>query len=443
MKEKALFPVFLLGLALAVPLTVMVTGDDAARRPGSSEPTALAVELGEMFIRPSSTTVPAGSSLKVTVTNGGQTQHDLAVEGGTKSRLLNPGQSQAISFGSIDESTAFFCSVPGHREAGMEMRVTVAGSAASSSHSAEPSGSGDAASIDFSREPSDGWRPFDPKLPAAPSARTHVIRLVAVEKEIEVAPGVRQMLWTFNGTTPGPVLRGKVGDIFDVTLTNKGTLGHSVDFHASKVAWNDEMRTIAPGESLKYRFQAKHSGIFMYHCGTAPALHHIGNGMFGTIIIDPPGLPKVDHEYVLVQHEIYLGPQDAPGDLAKMQDVAFDAVVFNGYVNQYQHAPIRVEPNQRIRVWVLDAGPSENSAFHIVGTIFDTVYKEGAFLLRPGAARGGAQALDLQPAQGGFVEFSLDERGLYPIVTHKFANVGKGALGLFQAGEVAAVAGGH
>jgi nitrite reductase (NO-forming) len=126
-----------------------------------------------------------------------------------------------------------------------------------------------------------------------------------------------------------------------------------------------------------------------------------------------------------------------------MQTESFDAVVFNGYASQYKFRPIRVEPHQRVRVWVLDAGPSENSAFHIVGTIFDTTYKEGEYLLQPGFGRGGSQVLDLQPAQGGFVEFSFDEPGLYPIVTHKFANVAKGALGLFQAGDVHATGGGH
>ena len=130
-----------------------------------------------------------------------------------------------------------------------------------------------------------------------------------------------------------------------------------------------------------------------------------------------------------------------PGDLTKMVNEQHDVVLFNGYFNQYVHAPIRIETNERVRVWVLDAGPSENSAFHIVGTIFDTVYKEGAYTLQPGAMRGGAQALDLQPSQGGFVEFTMDKVGLYPIVTHKFANVGKGALGLFQAGDVKPAAG--
>lgn len=304
-------------------------------------------------------------------------------------------------------------------------------------------GDQDAATIDFNAEPGAGFKPFDPRLMPAPGSREHILTVNATEEVLEVAPGVTQEMWTFNGQVPGPVLRGKVGDIFTITLVNKGKLGHSIDFHASKVAWNDEMRTIGPGESLVYQYEAKHAGIFMYHCGTAPALHHIGNGMYGAIVIDPPGLPPVDHEFVLVQSEFYLGPSAQPGDIVKMQRNAWDAVVFNGFVNQYKARPIRVEPNQRVRVWVLDAGPSENSSFHVVGTIFDTVFKEGAYRLRPDPTRGGAQALDLQPSQGGFVEMTFDEPGLYPIVTHKFSNVGKGALGLFQVGDVTAEEGSH
>src|SRR3546814_18222040 len=112
-----------------------------------------------------------------------------------------------------------------------------------------------------------------------------------------------------------------------------------------------------------------------------------------------------------------------------MQDEAEDAVVFNGYVNQYQHAPIRVEPGERVRTWVLDAGPNENSAFHIVGTIFDTVYREGAYTLRPDATRGGSPVLDLQPAQVGFFAFTFDEAGLFPLVTHRSADCRYGKEG--------------
>ena len=299
--------------------------------------------------------------------------------------------------------------------------------------------------IDPNATPEADWAPFDPTLGPAPGGTEHEITLHAVEAEVEVAPGVTQQAWTFvegdggDEGTPrmgGPVLRGEVGDLFTVTLVNDGQIDHSIDFHASRVAWNDEMRSIGPGESLVYQFRAEYAGAFMYHCGTAPTLHHIGNGMYGALIIDPPDLAPVDHEFVMVQSELYLGGQGQPGSLAKMTDEAWDAVVFNGYFNQYKFSPIRVEADERIRVWVIDDGPSENSAFHIVGTIFDTVWKEGTYLLRPDDRQGGSQVLDLQPAQGGFVEFSLAEEGFYPMVTHKFANVGKGALGLFQAGDV-------
>jgi nitrite reductase (NO-forming) len=289
--------------------------------------------------------------------------------------------------------------------------------------------------LDISGDPPAGFEARDPNAPATPAGTVHQITMHATEEVLEIAPGTLQTMWTFDGTVPGPVLRGKVGDTFEITLVNDGSIGHSIDFHASKVAWNIEMRTIDPGKTLLYRFTATKAGIFMYHCGTPPVLHHIGNGMYGAIIIDPPDLAPVDHELVMLQSELYSAPKGEVAGLEKMLAEQWDAVVFNGYPNQYLHRPIRVEPNQRVRVWVLDDGPSENSSFHVIGTIFDTVYKEGEYLLRPSV--GGSQALDLQPAQGGFVEFTFDVAGQYPFVTHKFASASKGAVGLFQAGEVA------
>jgi nitrite reductase (NO-forming) len=437
-------------MALAVVIGLSLTaGTRATGAPaGVAAPPGVRVveiELGDLYVKPNKIEVAAGESVALRVTNRGVVPHDLRLDGTKGTKMLGPGETETVQFGPFSESAQAWCTVPGHRQAGMVLDIVVAGHAGHEAPAARPSASGGTfAQIDPQATPSADWKPFDPKLAPAPGGTEHRITFEATEVVVEVAPGVTQQLWTFNSQTPGPILRGKVGDIFTITLVNKGKLGHSIDFHASKVAWNDEMRTIAPGESLVYQFEAKHAGAYMYHCGTAPALHHIGNGMFGAIIIDPPGLSAVDHEFVIVQSEIYLGPQGQPGDLGKMQKEQFDAVVFNGYFNQYLFAPIRVEPNQRVRVWVVNDGPSENSSFHIVGTIFDTVYKEGAYTLRPGDGRGGAQALDLQPAQGGFVEFTFDEAGLYPIVTHKFSNVGKGALGLFQAGEVGgAGSGGH
>jgi nitrite reductase (NO-forming) len=194
------------------------------------------------------------------------------------------------------------------------------------------------------------------------------------------------------------------------------------------------MRMLEPGQSYVYRFTATNSGIFMYHCGSAPVLEHIAMGMYGALIIDPPDLPPVAHEYVMVQSELYREANPSqPVDYNKLLAQQWDAVVFNGYVGQYTARPIHVPANEKIRVWVLDDGPSDIASFHVIGTIFDTVYKEGAYLLQPGNEHGGGQALDLAPAQGGFVEFTLVVPGKYPFVTHKFADAAKGAAGMFIA----------
>jgi len=434
----------------ALVIAVIALGASGSSSPGTASagtaapaanvavvPVAMDIELGDLFIRPGKIEVPTGGSLIANVTNNGQIPHDLVL-GSDGTPQLGPGESATHTFGPFESSVQLICSIPGHAAAGMTLDVVVTGTSAGAGGHGAAAIQGDAATIDPNATPGPDWTSRDPFVPAADDAAgtVHQVTFSMTETVIEVAPGVTQELWTFDDVVPGPVLRGQVGDIFEVTIVNDGKLGHSIDFHASKVAWNDEMRTLQPGESLVYRFEAKHAGIFMYHCGTAPALHHIGNGMYGAIIIDPPNLAPVDHEFIFVQSEFYLGPEGAPGDLTKMQNDAWDAVVFNGYFNQYLHAPIRIETDDRVRAWVLNVGPSENSSFHIVGTIFDTVFKEGALLLQPDETQGGAQALDLQPAQGGYVEFSMDEDGLYPIVTHKFSNVGKGALGLFQAGDV-------
>jgi nitrite reductase (NO-forming) len=297
-------------------------------------------------------------------------------------------------------------------------------------------------------DPSEAFEARDPRAPkpsSQPAGAVHKATFNIVEKQIEIAPGVSQLMWTYNGQVPGPSLRGKVGDRFEITLVNKGTVAHSADLHASKVAPNITMRSIDPGESLVYKFTATHSGIFMYHCGTAPVLHHLAMGMYGAVIIDPPNLPPVDHEYLFVQSELYRASDPTqPVDYAKLVAEEFDGVVFNGYFNQYTSRPIRVEPEERVRVWVMNDGPSDISSFHVIGTIFDSVYKEGAYLLQPNAESGGGQALDLAPAQGGFIEFTLPVSGVYPFITHKFADATKGAAGMFHAGDVPAdAAGGH
>lgn len=290
--------------------------------------------------------------------------------------------------------------------------------------------------------------PYEPRDATAPerlSGEVHDIDLYVIEQPMTVADGFVQTVYAF-GTTPddanvpGPVLRVKVGDLVRINFINPDTnlMPHSVDFHASLVAWNDEMTDINPGESKLYEFEAKYAGVYMYHCGTAGALSHMLNGMYGLIIVEPAeGLDPVDAEVFLIQNEWYLGPQGQTGDLASANSTVPDPdyVVFNGIANQYRDNPIQVEVGEQIRAYVLNVGPNIDSSFHIVGTIFNRVIKEGIELERGNEGNWGSQAVDLAPAQGAIVEFNFDEDGLYPIVTHAFNFVGHGALGLFQAGD--------
>ena len=285
----------------------------------------------------------------------------------------------------------------------------------------------------------------DATAPARAEGTVHDIDLYIVEQPMTVAEGFVQMVYAFGftpetATVPGPVIRVKVGDTVRINFINPDTnvMPHSVDFHASLVAWNDEMTDINPGESKLYEFTAEYAGVFMYHCGTAGALSHMLNGMYGLIIVEPEGgLDPVDREVFLVQNEWYLGPQGQTGNLEKANATVPnpDFLVFNGIANQYKDNPIPVETGETVRAFVLNVGPNIDSSFHVVGTVFDEVIKEGIHLERGNEGNWGSQAVDLAPAQGAIVEFHFAEDGLYPIVTHAFNFVAHGALGLFQAGD--------
>lgn len=422
----------------------------AATGGGSDAPATVSYELDEMVIRPATATIaPEGT---IDVVNVGVIPHDLAViDAAIGTPMLDTGATASFTLANLDPGVyTLICTVPGHREAGMEAVLTVAGASDTHENTPTPTGAGSGdpfpgtLSFDPNAAPEAGFTARDANLAPAANTRLHEVTIRATQVQGDVAPGARQELWSFNEIVPGPVLRGTVGDTFRITFINDGTMPHSIDFHASKVAPNVEMRTIAPGEELVYEFVAHHAGVWMYHCGTAPVLHHTGNGQYGAVIVDPPNLPAVDHEFIFVQSEFYLGAEGEPGSYGKMLAEAPDIVAFNGYANQYLHDPIStVAQGERVRAWILNAGPSENSSWHVIGTIFDTVYKEGEYRLQPNDGRGGAQALDLQPSQGGFVEFTFDVDGVYPFVTHKFANVPRGAVGAFVVGDVDPAAAAH
>ena len=448
----------LLAVVLAVAVTAAVDPVSLGWGAPVAAPTSAPVKIVKVTAAnfrysPSTIEVPAGTHLKIELTNTDPTMvHDLVFANGVAGSRLSPGQSETIDVGVISATLDGWCSIVGHRQLGMVMTVkaTAAVAAASPSPSATDgmadmpgmagmpgmSGTGSSSTgIDLSGSPGAGFQPYRAELaplPAASGPVTRRVTLTITDKKVEVAPGVTQTLWVYNGTAPGPVLHGRVGDTFVVTLVNDGDMGHSIDFHAGEVAPDQPMRTIAPGASLTYTFTANRSGIWMYHCSTMPMTAHIANGMYGAVVIEPRDLPAVGASYVLVQAEYYLGAHDGGSvDVAKVEEGKPNLVVFNGYANQYDHAPLRAAVGERVRVWVLDAGIDRATSFHVVGGQFDTVWSEGRYLIDR-AKDTGSQALALAPAQGGFVELTFPAAGHYPFVSHYMIDAERGAHGVFD-----------
>ena len=405
----------------------------------------VAVSLHDMRVSPSRIEVPRGTALRLKVTNRDAQRHDLRIEDGPTTSLLSDGQTRTLDLGTLTGDRKGWCTVPGHRAAGMTLDIVATGTAQDGTRAAagDTGGHGDHSATasessgpDLSADFSSGWHARDAALPPAAGATVHKVELHVRQRTVEVAPGVRQRMWTFGGTAPGPTLRGKAGDVFEVTLVNDDpTTGHGVDFHAGPLSPDAPMRTLDPGERLVYRFRAGRAGAWLYHCSTAPMLQHLGNGMYGAVIVDPPGLDEVDREYVLVSSELYLGTPGSAAQVAKMRQDTPDAWVFNGIAAQYAKAPLRVRAGERVRFWVVAAGPSDGVAFHVVGTVFDTVYKEGAYTLGPGdgdGGSGGSQVLDLAAAQGGFVETEFPAAGHYSFLDHDLRHAGAGAHGVVE-----------
>jgi len=398
----------------------------------------LQIEAFDLGFKPNALTVDAPGTYTIEFKNTGAIAHDITPDGG-ETHTAQAGETVTFDVAVPSAGLPFICSVPGHAAAGMTGTISVKGATAAASGDSHGGPAPDTGAV-VADPNAPAYTPYDATAPKVLDGTTHDITLTVEEKEMTVAEGYVQAVWTFNGTVPGPVIRVHLGDKIRVHLVNPATskLEHSIDFHASQVAWNDEMTSIKPGEEKLYEWTADYAGVWMYHCGTAPTLHHIANGMYGMVIVEPKGgFKPVDHEFAFVQSEWYLGPQGQPTDLTKAAAgaPAPDFVVFNGVANQYKDNPVKVDTGKSVRLFVLDAGPNIDSSFHIVGTIFNTVIKEGIQLTPKNEGQYGSQAVDLSPAQGTVIEFTTAEDGLYPMVTHAFNFPGRGALGLFQAGD--------
>ena len=255
---------------------------------------------------------------------------------------------------------------------------------------------------------------------------------------VEIAPGVRYNTWAFDGHgAPGPVVHVREGQTVEMTLTNGGAIPHSIDFHAARIAPDVAFKDVAPGDSLRFRFTAADPGVYMYHCGTKPVLAHIANGMYGAIVVRPKAaLPPVDNEYVLVGSEWYLNGDGiaAPAslDMGKARARMADWVTFNGYANQYVTHPLTAKPGETTRFWVVAAGPTNDVNFHVVGTIFDRAWVNSDLTTPP---QKGVQTVVVPSGGGAVFDVKIDEPGLYPFVSHAFADVDLGQVGLLKVGN--------
>lgn len=287
---------------------------------------------------------------------------------------------------------------------------------------------------------------FAPKVPPPVNRKKPATVKVALEtNEVEgmLMPGLgentRYQFWTFNGRVPGPFIRAREGDTLELTLTNPKTsaMPHNIDLHAVTGPGGGAAVTLAaPGETKVARFKMLNSGLYVYHCAAPPVTDHIANGMYGLILVEPPGgLPPADREFYVMQSEFYTKEEFGhEGLVTYSHDKALEEeptyVVFNGrFGSLMEEGSLKAKVGEDVRVYFGNAGPNKISSFHVIGAIFDRVYREGGVR----EADGGIQTT-LVPAGGSaIVDFKLKVPGNYTLVDHAIFRLEKGAVGLLTA----------
>jgi nitrite reductase (NO-forming) len=318
---------------------------------------------------------------------------------------------------------AYFCSLPGHRQAGMEGKLVVGG------------GKGPVVALPPStsivRDPAD----LPPPLPVGPP-RTLTVDLEAVELVGKLASETTYNYWTFNGKVPGPFLRVRVGDTVELNFKNRADsrMIHSIDLHAVTGPGGGAVATQAPpGELKSFRFKALNPGLYVYHCATPMVANHISSGMYGLILVEPPeGLPKVDHEFYVMQGELYTDrPYGQRGhdefSVEKLLGERPEYFIFNGAVGALtSEHPMKAKVGETVRIFFGVGGPNATSSFHVIGEIFDRVYNQ--------AAIGSPMATNVQtttvgPGGATMVEFKLEVPGRYILVDHALSRLERGLVG--------------
>lgn len=265
-----------------------------------------------------------------------------------------------------------------------------------------------------------------------------IVDLEVQEVEKEISEGVKYTFWTFGGTVPGSFIRVRQGDTVEFHLKNHPTskMPHNIDLHGVTGPGGGAASSFtAPGHESQFTFKALNQGLYVYHCATAPVGMHVANGMYGLILVEPPqGLPKVDHEYYVMQGDFYTtgkyrekGVQ--PFDMQKAIDENPTYVLFNGSEGALVgDKALKAKVGESVRLYVGNGGPNLVSSFHVIGEIFDKVWFEGGTRFQENVQT------TLIPAGGAAIaEYRLEVPGSYVLVDHSlFRAFNKGALGIMK-----------
>jgi len=277
-----------------------------------------------------------------------------------------------------------------------------------------------------------------PPITRKHSARV-VVHLEVREVEARIADGATYTFWTFGGTVPGSFIRIREGDVVEFHLNNhpSSKLPHNIDLHAVTGPGGGATSSFtAPGHSSQFTFKALNPGLFVYHCATAPVPMHVGNGMYGLILVEPAeGLPPVDREYYVMQGDFYTqGRYGEPGlqtfDMVKSIDEHPTYVLFNGSVGALVgDNALTANVGETVRLYFGAGGPNLTSSFHVIGEIFDTVYPEGSF----STPQHNIQTTLIPAGGAAAMDFKVDVPGTFVLVDHSLSRAfNKGALGMLK-----------
>ena len=368
-----------------------------------------------------------GDIVQLTLVNGEGAEHDIVFpdQGVRSQHVVNKGASTTIAFrAKATGQSSYFCSLPGHRQSGMEGKFTI------KSKIPKPVVAAPGITLSAAAVPP----PIGDRAPT-----TVRVDLEAVELEGMLDEDTTYQYWTFNGTVPGPFLRVRVGDTVQVQMKNdeNSVMIHSVDFHAvTGPGGGAAFLQVEPGDERRLDFKALVPGIYVYHCATPMVAHHIANGMYGLILVEPEGgLPPVDREFYVMQGEIYT---EAPFGQRGSQEFSVDKLlseqpeyfVFNGAVGALteQH-PLQAKLGETVRLYVGVGGPNFTSSFHVIGEIFDRVYTMGDLMSPP---LRGIQTVSVPPGGAAAVEFKVEVPGRYLLVDHALSRLERGLLGFLM-----------